>query len=248
MIDPMTEPLIACTGLNKCYGSGATKTYALCNVDCTIAQGEFVAIMGPSGSGKSTFMHILGLLDRPTSGHYFFDGRDTAHFDDMTLATLRNQSIGFVFQAFNLLPRMRVTENVTLPLLYDRRGESRSKQGERVRLALEAVGLSQRAQHYTNQLSGGEQQRAAIARALVNNPSVIFADEPTGNLDSKSGLQVLRILQHLNNQGKTVVLVTHETATAQHAKRILSMRDGAIVNDASVRNRKIADHGEVQLK
>lgn len=244
----MTEILIQCKNLAKVYDNGETKTYALVDADLQIVAGEFVAIMGPSGSGKSTLMHILGLLDRPTSGKYLFNGRDATKFDDMTLAQLRNQSLGFVFQSFNLLPRISVTDNVALPLMYDRRGESRKKQAERVRVALEAVGLTHRAEHHTNQLSGGEQQRAAIARALVNDPEIIFADEPTGNLDSKSGLQIMQILQKLNDAGKTIIMVTHETATAAHAKRILRMIDGRIIHDEAVTARKFVGNGETELK
>ncbi len=237
-----------CENLAKVYVSGGgTETFALRGVDLVIERGEFVAIMGPSGSGKSTLMHILGLLDASTSGKYWFDGRDVAQFDDATLANLRNQSLGFVFQAFNLLPRISVTDNVALPLMYDKRGVSRAERARRVGSALEAVGLAHRSEHHTNQLSGGEQQRVAIARALVNNPDTIFADEPTGNLDSKSGLVVMQILQKLNDDGKTIIMVTHETTTAAHAKRILRLRDGELVGDEVVKSRKIAD-SEKELK
>ena len=245
----MVKQLIKCENLAKVYISdGGTKTFALRDGDLIIERGEFVAIMGPSGSGKSTLMHILGLLDRPTSGKYWFDGRDTADFDDATLASLRNQSLGFVFQAFNLLPRISVTDNVALPLMYDRRGVSRKQRQRRVSIALETVGLAHRQNYYTNQLSGGEQQRVAIARALVNNPEVIFADEPTGNLDSASGLVVMKVLQKLNDAGKTIIMVTHETATAAHAKRILRLRDGRIVGDETISKRKVASNDKAELK
>jgi putative ABC transport system ATP-binding protein len=205
-----------------------------------IESGEFVSIMGPSGSGKSTLMHILGLLDRATGGEYIFEGKDVTKLDDNELAILRNEKIGFVFQSFNLLPRTTVLDNVKLPLTYSKKKIDFDAQA---RAVLESVGLSHRLQYYTNQISGGEKQRVAIARALVNKPSVIFADEPTGNLDSKSGIQVMEILQHLNNLGNTIILVTHETFTAEHAKRIIKIRDGNIVDDMPVAERRIAQDG-----
>ena len=208
-----------------------------------IEKGEFISIMGPSGSGKSTLMQILGFLDRATEGKYFFEGLDTTGFLDDELAEIRNRKIGFVFQSFNLLPRTTVFENVELPLLYDNNKNSKNNK-ERVLKALRAVGMEHRANYFSNQLSGGEKQRVAIARALVNDPEVIFADEPTGNLDSASGLQVMKILQGLNNSGHTVILVTHETYTAEHAKRILYMKDGAIVADDLVKNQRVAVDGE----
>lgn len=210
-----------------------------------IQKGEFVAIMGPSGSGKSTLMQMLGFLDRPTEGQYFFDGEDTATFSEEKLSFIRNQKIGFVFQTFNLLPRTTVFENVELPLLYDR-GETNDKQvQEKVEKALEEVFMQHRINYFSSQLSGGEKQRVAIARALVNNPDVIFADEPTGNLDSKSGIQIMKILQQLNAEGHTIILVTHETFTAQHAQRIVYIRDGQIVADDIVKDRKMAREGEL---
>lgn len=208
-----------------------------------IEKGEFISIMGPSGSGKSTLMQILGFLDRATEGKYFFEGLDTTGFSDDELAEIRNKKVGFVFQSFNLLPRTTVFENVELPLLYDNNKNSKNNK-ERVLKALRAVGMEHRANYFSNQLSGGEKQRVAIARALVNDPEVIFADEPTGNLDSASGLQVMKILQGLNNSGHTVILVTHETYTAEHAKRILYMKDGAIVADDLVKNQRVAVDGE----
>lgn len=231
--------LIQCKDIAKTYNNGVAQTHALVDADVAIREGEFVAIMGPSGSGKSTLMQILGLLDRPTGGTYLFDGQDTAAFDDDTLARLRNQNFGFIFQSFNLLARVSVADNVALPLSYDRRG-GRGDEAARVAAVLAAVGMSHRATYTPNQLSGGEQQRTAIARALINDPSVIFADEPTGNLDSKSGLTVMRILQDLHARGKTIILVTHEQATAEHAERILSMIDGRIVADHPVAVRRVA--------
>ncbi|MEA1925975.1 MAG: ABC transporter ATP-binding protein [Patescibacteria group bacterium] len=240
----MSTPLIRVKNLTKIYGGDGVETRALDGVSFDIQSGEFVAIMGPSGSGKSTLMHMLGLLDRPTSGEYFFEGKNSKKFSDDELAEIRNKKIGFVFQTFNLLPRTTVFENVELPLLYDRELSSRRKNKEKILEALEATMMSHRINHFSNQLSGGEKQRVAIARALVNNPDIIFADEPTGNLDSKAGVQIMRILQKLNDQGHTIVLVTHETYTAQHAKRILEMKDGKIVLDKIVEKQAEAREGE----
>lgn len=240
-------PIIEVKNLCKTYENEGVKTEAVCQVSFSLQKGEFVSIMGPSGSGKSTLMQILGFLDRPTGGEYFFDGENTKNFSEEKLAYIRNQKIGFVFQTFNLLPRTTVFENVELPLLYDL-GESNKKQAkEKVEKALRAVSMEHRINYLSNQLSGGEKQRVAIARALVNNPEIIFADEPTGNLDSKSGVQIMKILQKLNQEGHTIVLVTHETFTAQHAQRILYVRDGQIVADDQVKNRRFAEEGE-QLK
>lgn len=237
--------LIQVQNICKTYASEGVETKALCGANFEVAKGEFLSIMGPSGSGKSTLMQILGLLDRSTEGEYFFEGRDVAKFSEDELARLRNQKIGFVFQSFNLLPRTSVYENVEMPLLYDT-DESNKKNREKVMNALRSVGMEHREKYLSNQLSGGEKQRVAIARALVNDPEIIFADEPTGNLDSKSGLQVMKILQHLNDRGRTVILVTHETYTAEHAKRILYVKDGRIIADDPVRNRRVAD-GENEL-
>jgi len=233
--------LIEIRNLKKEYCAEEVLTRVLHGLTFSVASGEFVSIMGPSGSGKSTLMHIMGLLDRSTSGEYFFEGRDVTKLNDDELATLRNEKIGFVFQSFNLLPRTTVLENTKLPLTYSKRKIDIDEQAKKV---LESVGLGHRLNYYTNQISGGEKQRVAIARALVNSPSLIFADEPTGNLDSKSGIQVMEILQHLNNIGNTIILVTHETYTAEHAKRIIKIRDGLIVEDVPVQNRRIAKDGE----
>ncbi|KKQ51149.1 MAG: ABC-type transport system, involved in lipoprotein release, ATPase component [Parcubacteria group bacterium GW2011_GWD2_38_11] len=237
--------LIEVENLVKTYDSEGVQTQAMRGLTFTIEKGEFVSIMGPSGSGKSTLMQILGMLDRPSEGVYLFEGKDINSYSDDELSKLRNKKIGFVFQSFNLLPRTTVYENTELPLLYDE-DHLEVHNEEKINKALEAVGMSHRTQYLSNQLSGGEKQRVAIARALVNDPEVIFADEPTGNLDSKSGLAVMRILQKLNNEGHTVILVTHETYTAQHAKRILNMKDGMVVSDELVKDRLIAD-GEGEL-
>jgi len=241
--------LIRVENLSKTYGEGEVKTHALRGASFTIEKGEFVSIMGPSGSGKSTLMQILGLLDSASEGEYFFEGTDVTKFSEDEKAKIRNKKLGFVFQSFNLLPRTTVYENVELPLLYDeKKVESLADNSGKIKKALEAVGIAHRVDYLSNQISGGEKQRVAIARALVNEPEVIFADEPTGNLDSKSGLQVMKILQDLNEQGHTIILVTHETYTAQHAKRILYMKDGQLVADDEVKNRKIADRENDLLK
>lgn len=236
-------PIIRTENLQKEYFNEGVSTPVLHGVNFTMEKGEFVAIMGPSGSGKSTLMHILGFLDRPTAGLYEFEGKDTKDFNKDYLAKIRNERIGFVFQSFNLLPRTTVLDNVKLPLTYG----DKSNQDDLAKQALADVGLSHRLNYFTNQISGGEKQRVAIARALVNNPAVIFADEPTGNLDSKSGNGVLSILQELNDKGNTIILVTHEQDTANHAKRIIRVKDGIIINDEIVKNRTIASaHGDLK--
>ena len=228
--------LINVENLIKDYVNEGVATPVLHGINFSMEKGEFVAIMGPSGSGKSTLMHILSFLDRPTSGLYEFEGQDTKNFSKDYLAELRNNRIGFVFQSFNLLPRTTVLDNVKLPLLYS----NKPNHDDLAKAALADVGLSHRLDFYTNQISGGEKQRVAIARALVCDPSVIFADEPTGNLDSKSGNGVLSILQELNDKGRSIILVTHEQDTANHAKRIIRIKDGKIIDDEKVKERTIA--------
>jgi putative ABC transport system ATP-binding protein len=223
--------MIECKNIVKTYASGDTETRALKGVSFTIHDGEFVAIMGPSGSGKSTLMHILGALDTPTSGTYFLDGEDVSTLSDDELAEIRGRKIGFVFQAFNLLPRATVMRNVMLPLIYTNTPETIRK--ERASKSLLAAGLTEdRWNHLSNQLSGGQIQRVAIARALVNDPTLIMADEPTGNLDTRTGEIVLGTFQRLNEeQGRTIILITHELETAEHADRIIHIRDGLILED-----------------
>jgi len=236
--------MIEVKDLRKEYADDGVKTIALDGVSFNIQEGEFVAIMGPSGSGKSTLMHIMGFLDRPSSGVYTFKGQSIEELNDDQLAYIRNEKIGFVFQFFNLLPRTTVFSNVKLPLVYTKISEEEKK--ERVIKAIESVGLSHRINHYSNQLSGGEQQRVAIARAIVNDPSVIFADEPTGNLDSRSGQQIMEILQTLNDEGHTIILVTHELYTSEMAKRLIRIKDGQIISDELIRDRKIAKNGLIK--
>lgn len=234
--------LIEIKNLEKEYITGEVVTKVLHGLSFGIDKGEFVSIMGPSGSGKSTLMHILGFLDRPSRGEYLFDTQNVTNLADNELALMRNEKVGFVFQAFNLLPRTTVLDNVKLPLLY---AASKKDIDAKATKVLESVGLGHRINYYTNQISGGEKQRVAIARALVNNPSVIFADEPTGNLDSKSGTQIMAILQKLNEAGNTIILVTHETFTSEHAKRIIKVKDGLIEDDYLVKNRRFAHEGEL---
>jgi putative ABC transport system ATP-binding protein len=230
--------MIEAVDLVKEYRNDSVVTRVLNGLTFSIQEGEFVSIMGPSGSGKSTLMHIMGFLDRPTSGVYKFKGKSIDELSDDELARIRNKEMGFVFQSFNLLPRTTALDNVKLPLIYD--NYTPKEEEELARKAIEAVGLSHRLYHFPNQLSGGEQQRVAIARAIVNNPSVIFADEPTGNLDSKSGQQIIEILQKLNNEGRTIILVTHERFTAEMAKRIIQIKDGKIISDEKLKYQRIA--------
>ncbi len=230
--------IIIARDLTKIYKMGEVEVPALRGVNLTVETGEFLAIMGASGGGKSTFMNILGCLDVPTTGHYYLDGIDVGTLKKDELARLRNQKIGFVFQAFNLLSRTSALENVELPLLYNPHTDNKQIR-ERSMEALEAVGLEDRASHMPNQLSGGQQQRVAIARALVNEPKVIMADEPTGNLDSRTSYEVMEIFQRLNEQGITVILVTHEADIAQYAKQNVVFKDGLIADQYAVGNRKI---------
>jgi len=223
--------------LRKEFDSDGVITKVLHGINLDIYKGEFIAIMGPSGSGKSTLMHILSFLDRPTSGKFLFKEKNITEFDDEKLAQLRNTEIGFVFQQFNLLPRTSVFDNVKLPLTYSKKTLEKHKT-KLVNDAIESVGLEHRKNNLSNQLSGGEKQRVAIARALVNDPEVIFADEPTGNLDSKSGAQVMEIFEDLSERNKTIILVTHEQYTAEYAERIIKLKDGNIVSDSKDHKRR----------
>ena len=228
-------PVIQVENVHKYYDLGETKVHALRGVDLTIEPGEFVAIMGSSGSGKSTFMNLLGCLDKPSSGHYLLEGTDVSQLDKKALAAVRNRKLGFVFQGFNLLSRTTSLENVELPTLYAHM--DKAARLERAKEVLQMVGLGERLDHFPSQLSGGQQQRVAIARGLVNRPAILLADEPTGNLDSRTSVEIMQIFQELNEGGLTVVLVTHEPDIAQFAKRIVVFRDGKIRHDDPVRNR-----------
>ncbi len=237
----MADTVIAVKNLVKTYVVGEVEVKALRGVNLEVQRGEFLAVNGPSGSGKSTFMHIVGCLDRPTSGQYFLDGQDVSRMSKDALANVRNTKIGFVFQGFNLLSRTSALDNVELPLLYG----SGLKAAERHKRAVEvltAVGLANRADHHPNQLSGGQQQRVAIARALINNPSILLADEPTGNLDTKTSIEVMGIFQRLNRErGITVVLITHELDIAEYGTRVVTFRDGQVIADRAVQRRRNAD-------
>ncbi len=225
----MNQEVIRIKGIKKIYKVGNQEVRALDGVDIQINKNEYVAIMGPSGSGKSTMMNILGCLDSPSEGEYILNGTDVSKMDDNELAVIRNKEIGFIFQSFNLLPRYTALDNVALPLIYS--GESREKREERARVALENVDLKDRMHHKPNELSGGQRQRVAVARALVNKPSIILADEPTGNLDTKTSIDIMKLFEEIHEQGNTVILVTHEEDIAKHAKRIIRLRDGIIESD-----------------
>jgi putative ABC transport system ATP-binding protein len=232
---PNADPILRVEDVHKYYELGETRVHALRGINVSVESGGFVAIMGASGSGKSTFMNILGCLDRPTSGRYLLEGIDVSGRTKHELAGIRNSKLGFVFQGFNLLPRTTALENVQLPTLYT--PINAIERQRRAREALALVGLAARSQHYPSQLSGGQQQRVALARALVNHPSILLADEPTGNLDSRTAVEIMEVLQDLNEQGLTIVLVTHEPDIAQFAKRMIVFRDGKIRKDDVLRDR-----------
>ncbi|OJV21502.1 MAG: macrolide ABC transporter ATP-binding protein [Bacteroidetes bacterium 41-46] len=225
----MNNEVISIKDIRKIYKVGNQEVRALDGVDLTINRNEYVAIMGPSGSGKSTMMNILGCLDSPSSGKYILNGTDVSSMQDTELAEVRNKEIGFIFQSFNLLPRYSALENVALPLIYS--GEARAERERRAEGALESVDLTDRMHHKPNELSGGQRQRVAVARALVNNPSMILADEPTGNLDSKTSIDIMKLFEKIHNKGNTIIVVTHEEDIARHAHRIIRLRDGKIESD-----------------
>ena len=230
-MDIVRKEVISISGLEKVYHMGKQQVRALDGVSLTICKNEYVAIMGPSGSGKSTLMNILGCLDTPSGGKYVLNGTDVSEMDDNALAEIRNREIGFVFQSFNLLPRYSALENVALPLIYS--GVSRTDREERAIAALKAVGLEDRMEHKPQEMSGGQRQRVAVARALINNPSIILADEPTGNLDTRTSIEMMKLFEEIYKQGNTVIVVTHEEDIALHARRIIRLRDGQIESDTA---------------
>lgn len=238
------QSVISFRDLKKTYDMGATQVHALRGVSLDISPNEYVALMGPSGSGKSTLMNLLGCLDSPTSGDYLLDGVNVSSMTDNELAEVRNRKIGFVFQTFNLLPRLSALDNVALPLVYA--GLNKQQRTDRAHEVLDSVGLGDRVDHRPNELSGGQRQRVAIARALVNRPSIILADEPTGNLDTKTSIEIMAILENIHRQGNTIVLVTHEPDIAEHAHRIVRLRDGVVESDQL--NAKIAHVGDPNLR
>jgi putative ABC transport system ATP-binding protein len=239
------EPLIIIKDIGRKYVIGTEIIHALKSVSLTINKGEFVALMGPSGSGKSTLMNILGCLDTPSKGDYILNGINVSQMTENELAEVRNSEIGFVFQTFNLLPRNTALDNVALPLVYA--GVSKEQRQERARQTLENVGLGHRVHHKPNELSGGQRQRVAVARALINDPSIILADEPTGNLDTKTSIEIMGLIEDIHDKGNTIILVTHEEDIAQHAHRIVRMRDGLIENDYANPDIRRVDRGTVTL-
>jgi putative ABC transport system ATP-binding protein len=242
------KPVVVLQEVHKIYHTGEVDVHAVRGVTLTIAQGEFVAIMGSSGSGKSTLMNIIGCLDRPTRGNYFLDEIDVSRLDRDDLADIRNKKIGFVFQGFNLLSRTSAMENVELPMLYQHARLNAREQHDRAREALKIVGLGERGEHHPNQLSGGQQQRVAIARALVNRPALLLADEPTGNLDTQTSIEIMGVFQKLNDEGITIVMVTHELDIARYSRRNVIMRDGLVVSDVVVPDRLNAEQEVERLR
>ena len=243
-----TNPVIKLADIHKVYHTGEVDVHAVRGISLEVFPGEFVALMGASGSGKSTLMNMIGCLDRPSGGNYLLDGIDVSTLDRDALADIRNEKIGFVFQGFNLLSRTSALENTEMPMLYNRHRIQSHEQRERALHALNLVGLGDRAGHHPNQLSGGQQQRVAIARALVNRPTLLLADEPTGNLDTQTSIEIMGVFQKLNDQGITLVMVTHELDVARFTKRMVILRDGKIVTDEVVQNRSFAEKELLQLR